>query len=160
MALVVAGVPVIQGYVLAKSAVAISAPADTNENTLASIPVLGSALGANGIIRITTTWTVTNNANAKTLRVRFSGASGTQYLNAAAASMTGFSAIVEIANRNSIALQVGGAKYFASTPAAGWVAGTSAVDTSALTSLVITGQKATAGDTLTLESYLAELFPS
>jgi len=148
--------------VLGQSAVAVSGGADTNENILATITVPAGAMQEDGRIRITCSFTVNNNGNAKTVRVRFSGIGGTIYKSASLTLVLSAKFVVEIQNRNSEASQVGSASA-ASThsglePSTAALV-TSAVDTSVATTIVITAQKAVAGDTMTLESYLVELFP-
>lgn len=147
---------------LAKSGAAVSAPADTTEDILATIIIPASAMGANGFLRITTLWTFTSSGNNKTPRIRFSGASGTIYMNPVLTTSVGLYQQTMIANRNATNSQVG---FASAGTAGGWGLSsasanvTSAVDTTAATSVVITGQKASAGETLTLESYLVELLP-
>ena len=146
--------------VLGQSAVAVSNTAVTTEETLATIAVPANALGPNGRLRITTLWTMTNSANAKTPRVRFSGAAGTQYANFALTTSAGYHDQIVIANRNATNSQVGPSSVINGHFGNGSGAPTtSAVDTTAATSVVISGQKALAGEVLTLESYLVELMP-
>lgn len=145
-------------YVLGRSAVAVSCPADTTEDILATITVPANSMGANGMLRITTLWSFTNSANLKTMRVRFGGASGTQYvlLSFNTALTASYSQIL-IGNRNATDSQVGpmaGSTSF-STNANSPI--TSSVDTTAETSIVLSGQKASSGETITLEMYLVEL---
>lgn len=147
-------------YVLAHSSVAVNCPADTSEDTLATVTVPAGAMGANGLVRVTTLWTVTNNANAKSLYVRFGGTSGTQFLAYNAASTNLMQNQVIIRNRNSQSSQVGfyqSQPNSFSNPGSGAIQ-TAAIDTSASADIVIRAQKATAGDTVTLESYLVELY--
>lgn len=144
--------------VLAQSAVAIVAPADTTEDVLATIAVPANAMGANGRLRISTDWTCTNNANVKTIRLRFSGASGTVIASEALTSNPALSVPVTLANRNATNSQVGINQrlgYFGVAQTA-----TAAIDTTAATTLVITSQKALATDTITLENYSVELIPA
>lgn len=144
--------------ILGSSASAVSGAADTNENTLATITVPAGAMGLNGILRITTFWTLTNNANSKTLKVYFGGGGGTTYLSVDRASAASFATICTIMNRASASSQVGNsdaaANVFTATTDA---LTTSSINTAAATTIVITGQKATAGDAITLEAYLVEL---
>ena len=113
-------------------------------------------MGLNGILRVMTEWTMTNSANNKILRVRFGGIGGTSYLSTTRTADSCFADIKKIANRGAANSQFGinTAGYFGSGGTSG---ATSAIDTSAATTLVITGQKASAGETITLESYLVEL---
>lgn len=150
-----------QGLVLGAGGAAINTPADTSEDTLATINVPAGVMGANGVLRIYTLWSFTSSANNKTLRIRFSGGSGTIYMNPVFTTSVGYASLTMIANRNAANSQVG----FASAATNGGLGSssasanvTSSVDTTAATSLVITGQKALAGETLTLESYLVEVF--
>lgn len=145
-------------YPLAASAVGVSCPADTTEDTLATVTVPAGAMGANGQLRIWTLWTFTNSANVKTLRVRFGGISGTQYFNLATTTNATANEVHFICNRNSQSSQIGGQGSSSSIFATSTNANTtSAVDTSAQTTLVITGQKASSGETLTLEAYSVDL---
>lgn len=151
--------------ILCRSAVAVNAPAnDTNENTLATCTVPAGAMGANGVLRIWHVWSVTNSGNNKTWRVRFSGASGTQYFSHAVTTIGTGSAVTMIANRGATGSQAGptqggGANGTGLGDIASTIA-TSSVDTTAATSVVISCQKATGSETCTLESFLVELMPS
>jgi hypothetical protein len=144
--------------VLDHSALAISHTGDTVETALKAKTAPALALGANGLLRITTRWSMTNNANNKTARVRLGGITGTQYLNLAIASQLNFHHQLTIANRNATNSQVGApanlqAVFGVSTTALV----TSAIDTTADQDIVFSGQLANAGDTITLEEYLIEL---
>lgn len=139
------------------SGVAVSGAADTNENTLATITL--PALSANAQVRVTTAWTVTSNANAKTARVRFSGGAGTIVWAGSLASTTFIQHQLIIANRGATNSQVCTAPGTGQAYTVGTAAVTSAVDTSvAGTTIVITAQKGVNTDTMTLESYLVEIY--
>lgn len=145
---------------LAQSAVGVSAPADVTEDILATVTIPANVMGVNGRLRITTLWTVTSSANNKIMRVRFGGIGGTVYMQLTQTAIKTVRDQREIANRGSASSQVGADSSFYS--AAGWGTATadintSAVDTTADVDLVITGEKANAGETLRLESYLVEL---
>lgn len=58
---------------LKASGVAIVAPLDALTNILFSMIIPARTLGINGILKIGTLWTLTNNANAKTVQVFFGG---------------------------------------------------------------------------------------
>ena len=143
--------------ILGASAVAVSGAADTNENTLATITIPAGAMGLNGLLRIKTWWTVTNSANSKTQRVRFSGGAGTiaaSYVMTTAPSLV---MVTEIQNANATGTQMM-ANFGLSSAGIGINnPQRPSIDTTVATSIVITGQKASAGETLTLESYLVEL---
>lgn len=147
-------------HVLAASAVAASHTGNTSETALATITVPAGAMGPNGLLRVTTQWSYTNSANNKTLRVRFGGASGTGYLGNNVTTTNAFRDQRLIANRNAANAQVGQSTGVLTS--GGWGTSTStpvtsSVDTSAAADLVISGQLANAGETVTLESYLVEL---
>jgi hypothetical protein len=142
--------------VLASSAVAVSCPADTNEDVLATITVPGNSMGLNGSLRIWTLWTMTNSANNKTIRVRFSGANGAQYMVVTNTTTATYHAVTLLGNRGAANSQVGQMSNGLIASSSGAVV-TSAVDTTVDTTIVITGQKASAGETITLERYLVEL---
>lgn len=144
--------------VLGASAVAVSGAADTAENILATVTIPAGAMGLNGVVRILAVWTCTNNANVKTARVRFSGIGGTVFATASMASQASLRQFTQFANRGAANSQVGGSsahnvQFTVTTNAAI----TASVDTAAATTIVFTAEKATGGDTMTLESYLVEL---
>lgn len=145
-------------YVIGASAVAVPLTGTTSETVLATIAIPAGAMGPNGQIRVTTLWSPTNNANNKTMAVRLGGLSGTLFQQAVQANVTHQQNHCRFGNRNSASSQVG-----ASLLGFGWNANTSAVVTATVNTanaqdLVITGTLASSGDTLTLESYLVELF--
>jgi hypothetical protein len=144
---------------LAMSGAGLNAPGDTNENPLVTITIPAGIMGVNGTLMIDHLWTLTNNANVKTLRVRFSGASGTTFYSANNASSNGVHTQTWIQNRNAANSQVGG---FAGDPIAYRASptvtpSTAAIDTTAATTVVISAQKGTAGDTVTLDRYQVDL---
>lgn len=144
-------------WVVAASGVSASCPADTTEDTLATITIPANAIGANGGVRVHTLWNVTSSANNKTLRVRYSGAAGTQMLTTTQTTIAFYRDVREFWNQNATNSQ----RYHAgSSPfgAGASATGTMAVDTTASTTVVITGQKASSGETLTLNWYAVEVF--
>lgn len=158
-------VPVSGCVILGMSAVAVSCPVDATEDLLATINVPGGLLGPNGTIRTTLLATVTNSANNKTLRVRYGagsgGLGGTTINSGVVTAVASIYRQFAVSNRGVANSQIGmqngnvvdsfGSSTNAVTPAA--------IDSAALSSVVISGQKATAGETFTLESYLVEAFP-
>lgn len=141
--------------VLGCSGAALSLTGTVNETTLATITVPARAMGANGILRITTLWTYTNSANNKTLRVDFGG---TDFLSNIATTTLSTQTLTMIRNRAATNSQVGFTN--ATFSAIGTTTGaltTASIDTTAEQSLTITGQLASSGENITLESYLVEL---
>jgi hypothetical protein len=141
--------------ILARSAAPVVAPVDTNENILVTINVPEELLGINGILRITPYWSTTNNANVKTLRARFSGIGGTALLSVNAASGSAAMTPIIVANRNAANSQYAMGLSGATVNSVNGPA----VNTLAATTVVITAQKATAGDTVQLDAYLVEVLP-
>ncbi len=147
-------------YVLAVSAVAASHTGDTNETTLATVTLPGGAMGANGCLRVTSQWTVTDNVNDKTMRVRLGGVSGSLIQNPTItdAGVVGLIYQSKVQNRNSESSQI-----LARTNAATGGIGvsptteTAAQDTSGDLDIVFRALLASASDTITLESYLIEV---
>lgn len=143
---------------LARSAVAQSHTGDTAEFVFATITIPAGSLGVNGILRISTYWSYTNSANAKTGRIRLGGAAGTQFLSVAHTTSAAFSDTRSIANRNALNSQVGiGAGTTVSGGTSTAAPTTSSVDTSLAQDLVLSGQLANSGETITLERYVVEV---
>jgi hypothetical protein len=144
-------------YVLSQSFTAVNGPADTNENVLATISVPAGALATHGAIRLYFSFGVTSSANAKTFRIRFSGAAGTVLASFSPINATNGRFDFTMANAGATGAQVSngygsttaGTQFFSSTAAT--------VDSTAATTLIISIQKATAGETVTLNGYIAEL---
>lgn len=146
--------------VLGQSGTISTAPAnDTNENILATVTIPAGLMLANDSLEILTMWSYTASTNNKTLRIRLGGIGGTQFMNSARNSGTevGLQLGHTIRNRGTVATQVGyGNGNF--TFSASTVAPTpGSVDMSVQQTLVITGQKATGTETLSLESYSVKL---
>lgn len=148
----VTGVP----ELYAQSGTAVSVSAVTTEETLATVSFSGGELGANGWLRVDAFWTVNNNANTKTCRIRIGGAAGTAMGENNAANSIWFTRTTWIVNSNSVSVQKSQTGPASNT---GNGTGTSAsaagtVNTNAAWDLVFTGQKPTsAADTVTLEGY-------
>lgn len=139
-------------YNLAASAVQVAHTGTTSETTLATITVPAGAMGANGWLEINTIWTYTNSANVKTWRVRFGGAAGTIWQSVAATTTATVMNFAKIHNRNSAASQVGtavGAVWNATTA----TPVTDTLNTAIAQDIVISGQLATAAETIAIEAY-------
>ncbi len=149
------GVP----YTVAQSAVAVPLTGNTNETTLATITISAGAVGPNGRVTIISEWFATNNANTKTIRVRLGGAAGTAFLSYTGITSVGSARLMNIIrNVNSESSQTAmGTAFITFQTSASTTPVTSSVDTSAETTIVITGQLATGTDALTLAAYSAEI---
>lgn len=142
------------------SAVGFTVTGNTTETTLATVTIPANAMGVNGILRVHTTWSYSNNANVKTLKVRFGGIGGTTYFNTTTTTTATFKHVFQLANRGVANSQVAGTS--SGSTAGIWSSSTGAVvtsnvDTTAETTLVFTGQLANSADNIILEAYLVEL---
>lgn len=146
-------------FVLAQAVVNASCDATVNENALATITLPANTLGANGSVEILTTWAMTNSANNKTTRVRFSGPAGTEFQNRIITTQESSQQLTSISNAGATNSQRGmglGSPGNGETTNAIVVG---AIDTTADTTIVLSGQKALAGETLTLVKYRVTVFP-
>lgn len=128
----------------------------TSETTLVTVSIPAGLMGSNGRVRVTVLGGATGASGNKTWRVKFGG---TAFLEIVGTTTTLSSRIqCEIANRNATNSQVGGALAQGnwSTNTAAVI--TSAIDTTAAVNLTITGQLSSAGDSVSVESYLVEVF--
>lgn len=138
------------------SGAAVTAPAnDTDENTLATVTIPANAMGPNGYIRIIHLWTLTNSANAKTKRIKLGGSN---FLARAETTVASSEVMTIIRNRNSTSSQVSFANNATSFSTSANTNQTGSIDTTSAQTLLITGQKATGTETMTLESYIVEVY--
>lgn len=126
----------------------------------AIITLPSNILLANGSMEVETFFSYTNSANAKNLRVRFGGTSGTSYLNTSPTNTACVQNNCYIRNSNATTSQKGflaaASNHFGS--AAGTT--TSAIDTTAAVDIIIGGQLTNIAETITLESYAVWVRPS
>lgn len=141
---------------VAQSWVAVAGAADTNENILGTITIPANP-GINASVRVRCIFTYTNSANNKTLRARYSGIGGTVLFGPTRTTQATSEFIFEMSFRGLTNSQTTFVKEISagSLSVAGPTA--TAVDQTAATTIVLTGTKASAGETLTLEGYTAEL---
>jgi hypothetical protein len=144
---------------LGQSSTAIVAPTDTTEDVLVTISIPANYLGLNSRLKVYTSWTCTNNGNVKTVRVRLGGTAGTDYLNGVLTSLAGGFGECEITETGANLSQQGTGWLMVATPAIQFRAQqTGTLDITVAQTLVITSQKATGSDTVTLVSYRVEHF--
>ena len=143
-------------YIFAQSNNPVAVGAVTTEATLATINFAGGEVGPNGVVYVEMYFTSNNNANSKVGRTRVGGAAGSIFKEIDLVSGVYGSTMTPVLNANSASSQKGAGSAFnvVSYMALGSVAPpTAAVNTASAWSIVITGQKAVAGDTLQLEGY-------
>lgn len=150
------------GYVLCQSAVAgMSHTGDATETALATCTVPANLLGLNGCLQVTGSFTSTNDSSTKTVRVRFSGISGTAFMSQALTTTSSYSWQFTMCNRGATNSQTALSSSNAVGGTSGGVPPTSSVDTTAATTLVFTGQLgATTTDTVTLVGYSVMYLPA
>ena len=121
----------------------------------ATITIPAGLLGANGKLKIYPLWSTTNNANQKTLRVVLNGA--TTCSTMVSQSVSNNSGLVIIRNTNSESVQKCSSGLVAGIGSSGGSIASLTVDTSAATTITLTGQLAFGSDTLTLEDLFIEV---
>jgi len=140
---------------ITSSAVAITSPLDTNNNTLATVVIPGGSMGPNGIIRVTL-WVTMSGSTNKLFRLRLGGVTlGTHTLSTSATAQCQY----EIANRNNESLQIGqtnSAQSFREF-AAGAVFLTTAINTAVDQNLTFEVQKTTGAENYIIERYSVEV---
>ena len=126
----------------------------TSAVTLATITLPAGLLGANGKLKIYPLWATTNNANVKTLRAIFSGSTCTTMTSQSVSNNSG---LVIIRNTNSESAQKTSSGLVAGIGSSFGSIASTTIDTTAATTLVISGQLAVDTDTLTLEDLFVEV---
>lgn len=151
--------PIAQSRVLAVSGAQVAHTGNTTETVLATIAVPANAMGLNGAVRIWPVWGHTNSANNKTLRVRVGGTgiNGTAFMQGVVTTTVVTSGHLLVANRGATNSQMGSFPTTASFNASSVAMPTSSVDTTAAFNIYLTGLLASAGDSVSIEGYLAEL---
>ena len=132
----------------------VSLTGSTSVVTLATITIPAGLLGANGKLKIYPLWATTNNANVKTLRAVFGGSVCTTMTSQSVPNNSG---LVIIRNINNEAAQKCSSGLVAGIGSSTGSIASPTVDTSAATTITITGQLAVGTDTLTLEDLFVEV---
>lgn len=143
--------------IVGKGSVASSITGTTNETVLATVTIPGGSIGPNGIIRIYSLWSNTNDASGKTARIRLNGL-GTQAIMGSNLSTSGvYADFRQVHNVNSQSSQKVMQFTYLGGLGASTTATTAAIDTSASISLVFTGQLTDSADTISIEAYTVEV---
>jgi hypothetical protein len=143
-------------HCLAKSGSQVSHTGDTDDTTLATIPISRRVLGKNGVIRVTSIWSHTNSANAKYMRTKLQDV----IVNGTTATTSSSSQIIaHLVGRDEFASRVGPAtdlNGYGSSTSSTFISSANAEN--ALT-ITITGKVANSTETITLEAYIVEIIP-
>jgi hypothetical protein len=126
----------------------------TSVVTLATITIPAGLLGANGKLKIYPLWATTNNANVKTLRLNIGGAVCSTMTSQSVPNNSG---LLIIRNINSESAQKCSSGLVAGIGSSAGSIAALTVDTTAATTLVISGQLAVGTDTMTLEDLFVEV---
>lgn len=127
---------------------------NTSESTLITVTLPAGTMGANGGLRVWTSWSYPNNGNNKICRVKFGGTTVRELYNTTSVDFTD---LIQIFNQNDVAKQyVPNISYVLLNPNTG--AHTDAtVNTAAAVDITITAQLGSGTDTLILEGYTVEV---
>lgn len=144
--------------VFASSSVAVSHTGNTNETTLATIPIPAGYIGINGLVRVATLWSHPGGSgNNKIVRGRLGGLAGTLFFSATNTTNLSVNDVERtIGNRNSAASQVV-RQPSSGLGNSGAAVLTMTVNTALAQDLVFTAQLASAGESITLEQYIVEI---
>lgn len=146
----------------ASAATGMSVTGTTSETVLATVALAAGVIGANGILRVTSLWQVTNSVNNKILTWRLgvsgNGIAGDIFGQTTQTTVAAMRMQQQVQNRNSTASQV----LLSGIGTGGWGTTTAGIatatrDTSVALDLVFTGTLANTGETITLHSYTVEL---
>ncbi len=144
--------------VLGASAVASSVTGTTTKTALATVSIPGGVIGANGRLRVTCHFSTTASTNNKTLSWEY-GATAFLNFTQNGATIGGYRDQREMANVNAENAQK---SWWSSQAPFGIginsVSTGAGVDSTVSQDLVFYGTLANAGETITLESYVVELF--
>ncbi|HEU4853850.1 MAG TPA: hypothetical protein VFS89_01000, partial [Nitrosospira sp.] len=136
------------------SAVSASCASTAVDEVLASFTIPAGSLGLNSILQIEPLWTFTSSANNKILKVKVGGV---VVYTATRTASEKEGPLVVLANRNSLSSQIHPYENTYVTAGTG-VPATSSIDFSAAVDVEITGQRANAADTLSLQYFRAVHF--
>ncbi len=136
--------------------VKISNTGSTTENTIYTGTIHANSIGVNGSFHIIGLWSVSNNANAKDIKVKFNGTTVLDIL--ALTSVAATHSYTILTNRNSLSAQVSGN---VSSPAAnagfgtnsGSAVSTYTINTGADITVTVTMTNGNGTDTVSLEAF-------
>jgi len=132
----------------------VSLTGSTSIVTLATITIPAGLMGANGKLKIYPLWSTTNNANDKTLRLNIGGVLCSTM---SSKSVPNNSGLVILRNVNSESSQRCSSGLVAGIGASPGSIAVTSIDTTATTTLVISGQLAVGTDSMTLEDLFVEV---
>ena len=126
----------------------------TSETTLLTVNIPDGLIGISGKVKMYPLYSMTNNANSKTLRVKLGGSTA---FSTSVGSSSQSSALVIIRNIGSESVQKSATTVVSGLGNNSATLTTLAIDTSVTTTIVVTGQLANSADTMTLEDFFMEI---
>ncbi len=133
---------------------AVALTGTTSETTLLTVNIPAGLIGISGKVKMYPLYSMTNNANNKTLRVKLGGSTAYSIV---VASSSQSSALVIIRNMGSEAVQKSSTSVVTGLGNNSATLTSLTVDTSAATTITVTGQLANSADTMTLEGFFMEV---
>ena len=134
--------------------VAVALTGTTSETTLLTVNIPNGLIGISGKVKMYPLYSMTNNANNKSLRVKLGGSTA---FSAAVSNSSQSSALVIIRNIGSESVQKSSTSVVSGLGNIGTALTTLAIDTSVATTITVTGQLANSADTMTLEGFFMEI---
>lgn len=138
----------------------VSNTATTSEEALLTVTIPAGAIGPNGIVRVTVQYDTNSSANSKTFKIYHNSSTtigGTNIWNASHTASLGARSSREFVNQNSASSQRYHSAGADTGTGAGSGTGTGSIDTANTSYIIVTGKKASAGDTLTLSFAIVEI---
>ncbi len=132
----------------------VSMTGSTSVVTLATVTIPAGLLGANGKLKIYPLWLTTNNANAKVLRLNIGGSLCSTMQSQSVSNNSG---LLIIRNTNNESAQKCSSGLVAGIGLSSGSIANTTIDTTAATTITLTGQLAVGTDTLTLEDLFIEV---
>jgi len=133
---------------------AVALTGTTVETTLVTITIPAGLIGSNGKVKMYPLYSMTNNANNKSLRVKLGGSTA---FSTVVSNSSQSSALVIIRNIGSESVQKSSTSVVSGLGNIGIALATLAIDTSVATTITVTGQLANSADTMTLEGFFMEI---
>lgn len=130
----------------------------TDETVIRPIPVPAGIMRLSGSIYYSITWSMTNGADDKTLRVRLGGLLGTAFTARVVTTSAGGQLEGYIHNRGAANSQVGQPAGISGVSESTGAVITGSVDTSAATTLDITGQLENAANSITVQRVMVLIY--
>jgi hypothetical protein len=137
----------------------VSVTGTTSQTELGSVTMPGGLMSANGILEVSTFWTVTNSANNKTLKVKIGETSdpasgGTSFMNRTETTILIHQHLCVVRNANSTSSQKGHSTGVSGGVGSSTLAITTAsYDTTTDKKIFLTGQLSNTGETITLRGW-------